>query len=192
MCGTREPSSAAWMKPMSSAPDCNCCIIAGSLPSWPEWNTVNVKRPLVAALSSSPNLSAALFQEWPFGVIRPRRNSLAWASASDGANTDAAALAARKRRRESGMVGLLWDGLFDEDQRERRIEREQHQQDARDDEERQRHHEHLAGLGTGDGGSDEEAEADRRGQQSEHQVDHHDDAEVARVDVIDVGRDRQQ
>src|SRR6185503_8073516 len=162
MCGTREPSSAAWMKPMSSAPDCNCCIIAGSLPSWPEWNTVMVRRPLVAALRSSPSFSAALFQEWPLGVIRPRRNSLAWASASDGANSGTAALAERKRRRERDMARLLKGlDLLDEDEGEGRVEREQHQQDAADDEERQRHHEHLAGLGPGDGGGDEEAKPDR-------------------------------
>ena len=46
-----------------------------------------VRRPLVAALRSSPSFSAALFQEWPLGVIRPSRNSLAWASASEGAST---------------------------------------------------------------------------------------------------------
>src|SRR5439155_24546824 len=107
-----------------------------------------VRRPLVAALRSSPSFSAALFQEWPLGVIRPRRNSLAWASASDGANSGTAALAARKRRREIVMTRLLgfWD-LLDEDKGERGVEREQHQQDAANDEERQRHHEHLSGLG---------------------------------------------
>src|SRR4029079_18564079 len=113
-----------------------------------------VRRPEVAALRSSPSFSAALFQEWPLGVIRPRRNSLAWARASDGANSGTAALAARKRRRERDMARLLKRlmGLFDEDKGEGRIEREQHQQDAADDEERQRHHEHLAGLGPGNGG----------------------------------------
>src|SRR3954453_4790666 len=98
------------------------------------------RRPLVAALRSSPSFSAALFQEWPFGVMSPRRNSLAWASANDGANSGTAALAARKRRRERDMARLL-KSLLDEDEGERRIERKQHQQDAADDEERQRHHE---------------------------------------------------
>src|SRR4030095_4601688 len=117
-----------------------------------------VRRPLVAALRSSPSFSAALFQEWPLGVIRQRRNSLACASASDGANSGTAALAARKRRRESGMTGLL-EGLdiLDEDEGQGRKEREQHQKDAGDAEQRQRHHEHLSGLGAGDGGGDEEA-----------------------------------
>src|SRR5262245_3340932 len=121
-----------------------------------------VRRPLVAALRSSPSLIAALFQEWPLGVIRPRRNSLVWASASDGANSGTAALAARKRRRERDMTRLL-EGLdlLDEDEGEGWIEREQHQKDAGDAEQRQRHHEHLAGLGAGDGGGDEEAKTDR-------------------------------
>src|SRR5881397_1374980 len=107
-----------------------------------------VSRPLVAALRSSPSFSAALFQEWSLGVIRPRRNSLACASASDGANSGTAALAARKRRRERDMARLLksW-GLLDEDEREGRIEREQHQQDAGDAKQRQRHDEHLSRLG---------------------------------------------
>src|SRR6185295_16903247 len=97
-----------------------------------------VRRPLVVALRSSPSFSAALFQEWPLGVMRPRRNSLAWASASEGANSGTAALAARKRRRERDMARLLksFAGLLDEDEGEGGIEREQHQQDAADNEER--------------------------------------------------------
>ncbi|MNS57480.1 hypothetical protein D3C72_903690 [compost metagenome] len=65
---------------MSSAPDCSCCIMADSLPSWPEWNTVALRRPSVAFFSASPKLTAARFHEWPAGVMRPRRNSLAAAA----------------------------------------------------------------------------------------------------------------
>ncbi|MNL15280.1 hypothetical protein D3C87_1362600 [compost metagenome] len=101
---TREPSSAAWIQPMSSAPDWSCCIIADSLPSWPEWNTVTVRRPSVSFLSDSPKATAARFHEWPAGVIRPRRNSLVVAARvvevmTMGAATVASAVVLRKRRR---------------------------------------------------------------------------------------------
>ena len=43
-----------------------------------------VKRPLVASFNFSPNNKAALFQEWPTGVMMPSRISLAWAKESVG------------------------------------------------------------------------------------------------------------
>ncbi|MNV19115.1 hypothetical protein D3C71_1099660 [compost metagenome] len=113
MLDTREPSSAAWIQPMSSAPDCNCCIIAASLPSWPEWKTVTLSRPSVSFLSASPNCSAARFQEWPAGVISPRRNSLASAARTSAGKpspvTVAAATAWRwmKWRRVTVWAGVV-------------------------------------------------------------------------------------
>src|SRR5574343_1064388 len=195
MLATREPSSAAWIQPMSSAPVCSCCIIAASLPSWPEWNTVAVRRPPVSFLSDSPKASAARFHEWPAGVMSPRRNSLAWARAWPmKAGAASAALAWTKWRRDRFMVQCLsWvEWSVEEAEGETGEQRQQHQRGAADQEEGQGDEEHLSGLGARHGRRHEEAQAHGGRHQAQHQVHHHHHAEVARVDVVDIGGDGQQ
>src|SRR3989344_1717384 len=141
MLETREPSSAAWIQPMSSAPDCSCCIIAASLPSWPEWKTVTLRRPSVSFFSASPNCTAARFHEWPAGVIRPRRNSLVSAARTRAGKPSPVTVAAATVR---------GGGLLEQTERQAREQRQHHPRHAGDNEKRQPDDEHLSGLGTGE------------------------------------------
>src|SRR5438093_218807 len=121
--------------------------------------------------SFMPLMSARLVKSFDEKTARmpvmPQPNPIVPVSCGSTSNSGTAELAARKRRRERDMARFLksW-GLLDEDEREGRIEREQHQQDAGDAKQRQRHDEHLSRLGAGDGSRHEEAKTDRGRQQS--------------------------